>query len=91
MLPRGPRGVVEGGLGTGDWYDLCVCSPSLAVSITSALRDFLAHHTPHDIHACPPFCQRAHHCAPPTTDDHDTRLTTGPLWSLDTGLCAAET
>ena len=24
MLPRGPRGVVEGGLGSGDWYDLCV-------------------------------------------------------------------
>ena len=28
-LPRGPRGVVEGGLGTGDWYDLC--RTSLAV------------------------------------------------------------
>merc|ERR1712106_698480 len=22
-LPRGPRGVVEGGLDLGDWYDVC--------------------------------------------------------------------
>ena len=38
MLPRGPRGVVEGGLGSGDWYDLCVpprwlwCTPVVLVA-----------------------------------------------------------
>merc|ERR1712086_1183882 len=29
-LPRGPRGVVEGGLDFGDWYDVCA-APLMAV------------------------------------------------------------
>ena len=29
-LPRGPRGVVEGGLDLGDWYDVCA-APLMAV------------------------------------------------------------